>query len=374
MKRCVICEDNYTTKRRQVRCDACSHSACIDCVHRYLLASNNKMDCMFCHTRWDIVRLYQNISSSFLRKKWIPHWKEYLYRRESSFFQEMMPQVQHRLRIRDMKIKIAEKKKELIELEKELKQIEHEQTPIHHFHIPCPNAGCHGYVDRQDRCILCLTRICHRCRMVMTDGHRCRDVDLLNQQIIHETTRPCPKCRVPIQRESGCYQMWCTQCHALFDWNKNTLIKEEIIHNPHYLQFIQCADDHNKLQFYSANEKKRWISFFQMRNHVRHVEMPRLMTIRSNNIMSELRISLMMNDISMEKFKDAIFKEDMRQQQTTCLLNMWNSFMMSGDELMHAEEDRILLLYRLLLLIENVNNRISQINETFKSRIRTIIL
>jgi hypothetical protein len=39
-----------------------------------------------------------------------------------------------------------------------------------------------------------------------------------------------------IFKASGCSQMWCTACHAVFDWN-TMQIETGIIHNPHYYEF-----------------------------------------------------------------------------------------------------------------------------------------
>jgi hypothetical protein len=39
-----------------------------------------------------------------------------------------------------------------------------------------------------------------------------------------------------IFKASGCSQMWCTACHAVFDWNTMQL-ETGLIHNPHYYEF-----------------------------------------------------------------------------------------------------------------------------------------
>jgi len=55
---------------------------------------------------------------------------------------------------------------------------------------------------------------------------------------VAELSKRCPGCRVPIEKKSGCFQMFCTQCYTAFDW-KNGKILEKNIHNPHYFDHQQ---------------------------------------------------------------------------------------------------------------------------------------
>ncbi|XP_062386462.1 E3 ubiquitin-protein ligase parkin-like [Sardina pilchardus] len=42
--------------------------------------------------------------------------------------------------------------------------------------------------------------------------------DQASQQTIVETTRPCPKCRVPIEKSGGCMHMVCPRASCKFEW------------------------------------------------------------------------------------------------------------------------------------------------------------
>ncbi|MCI4376634.1 hypothetical protein PGIGA_G00190630 [Pangasianodon gigas] len=39
-----------------------------------------------------------------------------------------------------------------------------------------------------------------------------------SQDTIKETTRPCPKCRVPVEKNGGCMHMVCPRAHCKFEW------------------------------------------------------------------------------------------------------------------------------------------------------------
>jgi hypothetical protein len=55
-------------------------------------------------------------------------------------------------------------------------------------------------------------------------------------KLIKKDTKPCPTCGEMIFKASGCSQMWCISCHAVFDWNTMEL-ETGLIHNPHYYEF-----------------------------------------------------------------------------------------------------------------------------------------
>lgn len=56
--------------------------------------------------------------------------------------------------------------------------------------------------------------------------------EYLSERTITQMTRPCPKCRCPIEKDGGCYMMTCTHCLACFEWNNDQC--KPIVQRPLY--------------------------------------------------------------------------------------------------------------------------------------------
>lgn len=108
-------------------------------------------------------------------------------------------------------------------------------------------ADCKGMLSNESRtkeghfiCSICQTVTCTECKMAISenDTHSC-DPDILKSvQLMEEPSKPCPSCGIPIYRISGCSQMFCTQCHANWDWRTGKL-NNGAIHNPHAAEWLR---------------------------------------------------------------------------------------------------------------------------------------
>lgn len=73
----------------------------------------------------------------------------------------------------------------------------------------------------------CGQRICWRCGNEAHAPCTCKQVKdwsmidpnaVLEDKWVNENTKPCPKCKVPIQKDGGCNHMVCTACQYQFCW------------------------------------------------------------------------------------------------------------------------------------------------------------
>jgi hypothetical protein len=98
----------------------------------------------------------------------------------------------------------------------------------------CPLENCKGFVSSKWKCGMCKNTVCKDCNEV--GEHTCDPGAIETMKLLKNDTTPCPTCGEMIFKASGCSQMWCTACHAVFDWNTMQL-ETGIIHNPHYYEF-----------------------------------------------------------------------------------------------------------------------------------------
>lgn len=69
--------------------------------------------------------------------------------------------------------------------------------------------------------------------------HQCHDSAVKTARVLRTSTKPCPKCRRLIERSYGCNHMFCTICHASFDWETGTILTRST--NPLFALYTQGA-------------------------------------------------------------------------------------------------------------------------------------
>lgn len=115
--------------------------------------------------------------------------------------------------------------------------------------LQCPKEDCKGMLSNESKtkeghffCSICETITCVACKMIIKKQeqatHTC-DPDILKSvELLEQSSKPCPTCGIPIHRISGCSQMFCTQCHASWDWRSGRLNNGQI-HNPHHSEWLR---------------------------------------------------------------------------------------------------------------------------------------
>jgi hypothetical protein len=197
---------------------------------------------MSCNKLWNREVLLHVLPKSFVNGKYKDHRETILFEREKSLFPAMQAIISRE--------KIVEKLERLHQsvLKKHpvdrvilarVKDALHtmRQAPLVHkkkIVRKCPVQDCKGFVSSKWKCGLCKSTVCKDCNEV--GEHTCDPGAIETIKLLKKDTKPCPTCGEMIFKASGCSQMWCTSCHAVFDWNTMQL-ETGLIHNPHYYEF-----------------------------------------------------------------------------------------------------------------------------------------
>ena len=113
--------------------------------------------------------------------------------------------------------------------------------------IRCMTNKCPGYLVNDTNpedllyfCKICKVHQCTECLLACTDlkNHECDPETVKTIKLIKRHSKPCPSCKQPIEKNTGCDQMFCTLCHTAFDWESNTIIQGRV-HNPHYFEWMK---------------------------------------------------------------------------------------------------------------------------------------
>jgi hypothetical protein len=200
----------------------------------------------------------------------------------------------------------------------------------------CPAVNCKGFLGTDWKCGICEQSTCKECHELSADDHTCDPNNIETARLLNRDSRPCPKCACMIFKIDGCDQMWCTQCHTAFSWRHGTIVTS-IIHNPHYYDYLRTSGNipRNPMDVPCGGLpewgviRKFGISheIYRLPIHGEHVLGPsyqyREFDPHHNR---ELRIKYMMNDISEEKFKILIQRDEKCRQKNGDVSNILEMF------------------------------------------------
>ena len=287
----ICCESINKSTRKLVNCTKCDIKTCLQCVKTYITNTINDAHCIGCKNPYDMDYMLTNIPKTWVRTIYKEHTMNVLVDREVAKFGGDMYDAERKKIIkkkvelmRDEEIEyykemdIIKKKYEKtrnsieekwLEDMKELNELygvegidddKKQKTKKVSFFGKCATSGeCDGLLSAGYACLKCEIEHCKSCRELKHEGD-CNADTLSTLEQLKKDTKPCPKCKTPIFKISGCYQMWCPQCHCTFDWN--TLeVDNGNIHNPHYIQFLRTMNDNNNNNNNNNNlgDKKQWL-------------------------------------------------------------------------------------------------------------------
>lgn len=272
----VCCEETMSV----INCKECGHGACRRCVETYLLGATSDPHCMSCKREWGMLFLRKHLDAVFLDGPWKERRKELLRARA-------------RRRLGDGVL------------------------------CPCPSCP-HGSVSSSTgTCSSCWAKVCRRCLAHWEEGHACREETVRSLDEIKKTTRRCPGCHVPIEKELGCFQMFCTQCHTSFDWKDGKLLDK--IHNPHYYNH---QEEHRRLCAMEG-KKKGLQGLYRLVAEVG----------RQARLASRLHQTQYHHHHGTNRSADDLYEEDEARRREQCRVDMWSRFHKRGVAILLSAKD-----------------------------------
>lgn len=403
---CPVCIDDYNKSTRAcIECARCSYQSCRTCVKKYLMESHLDAHCMNCKHPWDRRFLATVFPSTFLKTSYRNHCADVLFERERSLFPDTMIHIERDKEIERVQATIANLRRTVANL---VRRIDDEHRTLYRLrtntvtrdknHLcygrPCVAENCRGYVhETTGECPVCSQRTCMKCNVLITDDHTvCAEDDVAAWTEIKKSTRPCPKCHIRIHKISGCYQMWCPQCHTAFNYNTGE-IENGVIHNPHYYDFLRqnpdaaivarpppCEDrnrlpDVHRVMRINDPHKTAWCDFHRLLQHVHRVELRKYQNPVGDRTL-DLRKQYMRNEISEDLFKKRVQEREKKFKKYDDMRSIWTVFWNVGRELVFTlleEHDAEDLYKQMTNLIAYINDSISTLNHNYQSRLPHIV-
>jgi hypothetical protein len=215
-------------------------------------------------------------------------------------------------------------------------QVEQEKRQ---FVRACPYENCKGFLSTAWKCGMCENWTCPECHEVKGPNkdseHTCNADNVATAKLLAKDSRNCPQCAAMIFKINGCDQMYCTQCHTAFSWRTGR-IEKGTIHNPHYYEYarmrgtlgrnpgdVPCGGfpDYYHIRNLLRNLPQNGVEYTTIINSHRawgHMEwvLHRYNTdVHNDN--RDLRIKLMIGDVSEDEFKKKIQQREKARQRKT---------------------------------------------------------
>jgi len=263
------------------------------------------------------------------------------------------------------------------------------------FMRACPFADCRGFLSSAWKCGMCDNWACPDCHEVKGKErdapHVCNPDNVATARLLEKDSRNCPRCAAMIFKISGCDQMYCTQCHTAFSWRTGQ-IESGIIHNPHYFDMqrrlgtlprahgdIPCGGfpDWRIVQsiISATNPDKDLIkNACRTFGHAYHVMIPRY-RVNNREENRDLRIKLMLGDITDDIFKTKIQQREKARQRKTDIRQVLDMYCAVLNDLFQTflnTRDSNVIVNSLLELRSHVNETFTKIGKRWSCKTPTI--
>jgi hypothetical protein len=259
---------------------------------------------------------------------------------------------------------------------------------------PCISDDCRGFLSKSYKCGTCEKQYCAECheekKSRNDEEHICNEEAKATIAMIRRDSKPCPSCSIPIEKVSGCSQMWCVSCHTTFDWN-TMKIETGYIHNPEYLRWMRennreiarnpydmpgggCND---MPSWYRVNQQltplgiisNEWDEIHRKYGHIRHNSMN--LPVENETDFIDLRVSYLNSEISLEVWRKKLgmkLKVNRISQERRNVLDMYvNALRDLFNNLLH-NSDFVQFKHCVSELETYSNTQLVKINKKYKSK------
>ena len=250
---CDICFNDFTGKKRKSMTCGCGLNACSECMKHYLTESIKDPDCMSCNRAVDRGSLCNWVGQSWVNGIYKAYQSNILLDREKSKLAATIPAAKRVLDIRKKDEEISVVFEQILALREKINVLNGEKWTLkgraivrRQFNHKCSVDGCMGSLSSAWKCGLCETFSCSECFAVKGKDrdapHECNPDDVATATMIKKESKPCPGCAAAIIKTEGCDQMFCTVpgCNTAFSWRTGLKVNGTI-HNPHYHQMLAAG-------------------------------------------------------------------------------------------------------------------------------------
>ena len=393
---CYICDknhDTWTTRRTSTACNICNIVICKYCLPIYSICNNKK--CCNCSSDLDPEYLFSNLPTTFYNK-FIKEKKRKLKIEEQEIRENTFPTI---LSLIKQKLSLSHK---LIELAVDILKISGEINTTKQikdravFVKKCPNNDCRGFLSSSWKCGLCEKFFCKDCHKEKNEDHVCDESEKLTISMLKKDTKPCPQCGMPIDRYTGCSQVWTPCCKIAFDWNTGKIDKGRI-HSPEYYDFLRrtegfvpreredniCGGDVDMYALHRAiknkNQKRvdRCMSHHRQFMHVVHYIIPLLPTTPDSFEKNDLGIKYMLKEIDETKWQFELKKRIKKSEKNHHILNILSMYRnVMNDLFKNLIEDNksTIFIDNANKLTKYTNEHIAKIQKRYKSSDKSFYL
>lgn len=439
MDTCILSLDGCSENVDTVACPSCQHVFCTSCLEKGIdIQKSLTVHCPCCKQAWSKTFVYDVLGGNRgfkTKRKRIEDAA--ILKQQEKYMHGTMQMVKRTREVRDLDKRIVEMGHALNDMKRDMESAKRQKSLLlsnrltmeqgGDYKAKCNSTvGCPGYVSESADgvCELCGGQTCTRCMRytpmgVYGDGeedvkvsliemyggrvfamlsvvkqtHVCKEEDMETVALLKETTNACPSCKVQIEKSEGCNDMFCTNCHAEFNYRTGRLTNRAN-HQPERERFLMGGGVLRDSYTYPTGNQLTDVYIRMGRPPSRNMsdmdDLKELTKRRSvceeverlrdgkyksvkDDVCAEVRVQYMMGEISEEIYKrtvirktrDNMFKEEVSkvlEEFTAGSKDAFNKFVNSKNKWLPPIEE---LKWDLNHVIEETNKKMKGVSKVY---------